>query len=147
MPIDVNADVLASIQAWWITRPDLQALVSLGRISHKTAAENASVMPYMTFFLVSNVLGTPTTSYGYWEAVVQFNVHHYLPGLALTLAKKIADAMSSVKPGGGAQLWIEGTPAIHVLPESFSVDEGEGLGLNGRDCWVCMFTVSIPFTN
>jgi hypothetical protein len=146
LPVDPNADVTAAIKAWWATRTDLQALVTLGRLNHATAPENASIEPYLTFFLVSTTNVAATTSFIYWESIVQFNIHHYLPGLAHTLAFTIASALNTLK-SGGAQLFIENTQAIHVLPDDFGLEEGEGLGLNGRDCWICHFTVTIPWTN
>jgi hypothetical protein len=136
---------LTALSNWWASRPDLQALFSNGKLWHSTAPENASVEPYLTYFLVSETAVTPTTAFIYWESVVQFNIHHYLPGLARTLAQQLMDALSSLK--GDAQLVIQGTPAVHVLPDDVGLVEGEGLGLNGRDCWICHFTVTIPFTN
>jgi hypothetical protein len=142
-----NADVITAVQAWWSTRADLQALVTGGKLWHGTVAEDASVEPYANYFLVSTTAVTPTTGYIYYESVVQFNVYHYLPGLAQILAFQLSKAMNTLSPGGGAQLFIEGQDAVHVLPEDFGLEEGEGLGLNGRDCWMAHFTVSIPWTN
>ena len=153
-PITTNFGILQAVKAWWAGQTTLQALVSGGKIWHKSAPENASVEPYLTFFLVAEPVITYTTGYAYWESTVQFNVHHFLPDTAVLIAKQIADKMSSLKPGGisssapgSPRLEVWGQYAIHVLPDSFGIEEGEGLGLGGRDCWICHFEVSIPWTN
>ena len=143
LPID-DVDVLAAISNWWSTRKDLQAMFSGGKLWHKTAPENASIKPYLTYFLVSETDITPTTSFIYWESVVQFNVHHDLPGLARTLAQKLMNALSSLK--GKAPIVVQGMPARLVLPSDVGVDEGEGLGLKGRDCWIAHFLATIQWT-
>lgn len=146
VPVNVNADVTTAISAWWANQSSLQAQVTNGKLWHKTAPEDACVEPYLTFFLVSTTSISQTTSYSYYESVVQFNIHHYLPGLAQTISQNLAAAMDSRRAGGGAILFIQGNQAIHVLPDDFGLDEGEGLGLNGRDCWIAHFTVTIPWT-
>ena len=141
-----NYSSLRAIEVWWATRTDLQALVTGGRLWHRSAPENASVEPYLTYFRVSEDITTWTTGYGYYESVFQFNVHHSLPGLAESIAFQIADAMNTIK-SGEIPLQIRGSQAIHVLPGSFGVEEGEGLGYGGRDCWICHFDVTIPWVN
>ena len=150
-PTTTNFNSVQAVQFWWDDATDLQSLVTGGKLWHKSAPENASVEPYATFFLVSEVPVTFTTAYTYWESTFQINIHHYVPQLAVSLAKQISDGLNSLKPAGvvpgSAQIQIFGENAIHVLPGSFGVDEGEGLGLNGRDCWICHFEVVIPWTN
>jgi hypothetical protein len=149
-----NFNSLQAVQDWWDGQPAVQSLVSRGQLWHKSAPENASIEPYATYFLVSEVPITFTTGYTYWESTFQINIHHNLPQTAVSIAKQISDALNSLKPGGVAsvtpnspQIQIFGTNAIYALPGSFGVDEGEGLGLNGRDCWICHFEVVIPWTN
>ena len=143
LPVD-DMDILTGISNWWATRSDLQALFSGGKLWHKVAPENASIMPYLTYFLVSETDITPTTSFIYWESIVQFNVHHNLPGLARTLAQKLMNALSSLK--GKAPIFVQGMPVRSVLPSDIGVDEGEGLGLKGRDCWIAHFLATIQWT-
>jgi hypothetical protein len=145
---------LQAVQDFWESTTAIQSLVTGGKLWHKSAPENASIEPYATFFLVSEVPITFTTAYAYWESTFQINIHHNIPQTAIAIAKQISDALNSLKPGGvgsvtpgSPQIQVFGQNALSVLPGSFGVDEGEGLGLNGRDCWICHFEVVIPWTN
>lgn len=138
---------LQAVQVWWSGQTSLKSLVAGGKLWHLEAPEGANVEPYVTFFRVAEVPVTWTTGYAYRETTIQVNVHGATAISAETIAWNIAKTMSTLGGTGGAQLTIRGQSAIHVLPSSFNTILGEGLGLNGRDCWICSFEVNIPWTN
>jgi hypothetical protein len=79
--------------------------------------------------------------------VVRFAVHDVTAAGAETIAWQLAQAMSSIGGTGGTSFAIHGESSIHVLPESFDLQLGEGLGAGGRDCIICAFAVSVPWLN
>ena len=87
-----------------------------------------------------------TTGYFLWEATIQFNIHHNLAGTALYVATQFMDALNSIRSTAAPQIFVQGTQAIQVLPESLGIELGDGLGQNGRDCWIAHFTISLPWT-
>lgn len=138
---------LQALQVWWAGQTALQALVTGGKLWHLEAPEDGAIEPYITYFKVSEPVTTWTTGYRYFTTTIQINVHHWLPITAEAIAWQIAQALSSLNPDGGAVLQIHGTNSIHALPDDFNTQIGEGLGTNGRDCWMCSFTVEVPWTN
>lgn len=140
-------DPISAVQAWWLTQTGLQQLVTGGALWHLEAPEDAAVEPYATFFLVSMAPRDWTTGYAIWQAVIQINIHHSLPASAAYLAQAFADALNSIRVTELPQIFVQGTQAMSVFPESFGIELGEGLGTQGRDCWVAHFTVSLPWTS
>jgi hypothetical protein len=138
---------IQALQVWWSGQPALTALVTGGKLWHLEAGENGDVEPYLTYFKVSELVTTFTTGYAYYTTTLQINVHHWLPILAEAIAWQIAQALSSLGSAGGAVLTIHGTSSIHVLPDSFNTQLGEGLGTQGRDCWLCSFEIEVPWTH
>jgi hypothetical protein len=139
---------LQAIKVWWASQASLQALVTGGQLWHLEAPETATIEPYLTFFRVSEVPVTWTTGYAYRESTIQFSLHATTAESAESIARTISDAMSTIGgSGAGATFTIHGQDSIHVLPDSFSTALGEGLGTGGRDCWICSFVATVPWTD
>lgn len=117
----------------------MQALTSDGKLWHRTAAEDTQ-LPYATVFLVSEVDETWTTSYAFDRASMQINVH------AATDAAARAAAIAIRAAFHGVPLVIAGVNVAHVLPDTHGIEIGEGLGPNGRDCWVAIEVFDIAFS-
>lgn len=123
----------------------LAALFSDGRLHHLQAPEN-TLLPYGTFFKVSDVVEQFTTAYGLRRATLQINVHAETDSQAQAIADSLADQMRTLGGNAGAKLNIYGSTSLHVLPESFGIEIGEGLAPQGKDCWLCFFEIDVLYT-
>jgi hypothetical protein len=132
-------DVLSALQAWWQSRADLRALTADGQLHHFEAPENTE-LPYATFFLVSDPAETQTTGFALYRAAVQVNLHAITDAAAVSLGKAFRQAVRL------APLSVDGSAVLHVLPDGNGLEEGEGLGPNGQDCWIATEMLDIPFT-
>lgn len=139
-----GVDILTAIHSWWAGTA-LPSLFPDGQLHHKVAPEDTP-LPYLTFFKVSDVAEQFTTAFALRRATVQFNVHSQTDTQAQNLADQISDSMRTLGGNTGAVLTVYGNLSLMVLPTSFGIDIGEGLGLNGADCWVCHFEAETLFT-
>jgi hypothetical protein len=145
-PPQIGDDPITAIQKWWQTNSmTLASFTSDGKLHHLQAPQGV-VLPYATYFKVSDPVETFTTGYGFRRALVQINYHAETDIEAQKSADLLADAMRTLAGAGGAILTIYNQQALHVLPHSFSITIGEGLGDNGRDCWLASFELDIAFT-
>lgn len=136
-----GASVLAALQTWWRGGGPTSPLPF--PLYHKSAPENGNVLPYATFFMVSNVNEAPTTGspgFDMYRTVVQFNFHDSTDVAAESWSKTFRQYARL------APLSINGSPVMHVLTDSIGLDEGEGLAPYGKDCWVAMATLDILWT-
>ena len=124
----------------------LKELTSDGNIYHLQAPEGV-LLPYITYFKVSDVVDPFTTGYGYRNTLIQFNCHAATDLQAQSMADQLADAMRTLAGNPGAGLIVYGQTVKHVLPQSYSITMGEGLGDNGNDCYLAFFEVVVGFTH
>jgi hypothetical protein len=164
-PILVQQDVITALQGWWQSNPvipsavlkihpsvqatsgpgTLPELLSDGRLHHLQAPQGVK-LPYVTYFKVADPVETFTTAYGYRRALVQFNCHAATDARAQTIADTFCDTMRTLGGNAGAPLTVYGQRALDVLPHSFTIEIGEGLGDGGNDCWIASFEVEISYT-
>lgn len=123
----------------------LLGLLSDGQIHHVTAPEE-TLLPYATFFEVSDVPVARTTVGLLRQATLQINVHASTDSQARSIADQLATAMDTILSGGLVPILIYGRNALHSLAGEFGIEQGEGLGPDGQDCWICHFTLDIPYT-
>lgn len=144
--VGIGGDVLAALWSLWQLSPALQALTSDGRLWHKVAPEDTQ-LPYATFFLISEAPEMWTTAAPWKVSTVQFNLHAATDAeaIAMGLAVRSALGRSPAQPSG-APLVIGGSDVVHCIQAGRSVDVGEGLSPEGRDCWVATETFEIPWT-
>ena len=105
------------------------------------------MLPYGTYFKVSDVVETFTTGYAFCKATLQFNVHAETDSQAQNIANQLAQTMRTLGSNVGASLLIYGQLSLSVLPNSFGIQIGEGLGNGGKDCWLCFFTADVTYIN
>lgn len=134
-----GTDVLAAFVAWWNGTPAATALTTTGVIWHKEAPEGA-LLPYATFFLVSDTAETQTTGYAQKRAAIQVNLHHNTDAAARAMWIAFRQAVRK------APLTIGGSAVMHCLPDGDGIDIGEGLGPQGQDCWLAFQVLDIPYT-
>ena len=140
LPVTYNGiDILAAIESWWGAVGNQQVPTADGRLWHLSAPEN-TFLPYATFFLVSEVPETWTTSYAWKRGAVQINLHAATSQLARVAGKNLRAALK------GAPLAIDGSAVMHVLPSGTTIVIGEGLAPRGKDCWIAAETFDIPWT-
>src|SRR5579859_463502 len=137
---------LSALQSWWLTTSEAQALVADSRLWHKEAPETTA-LPYATYFRVAEPVETRTTGYATVRAQLQINLHASTATEAESLAESLRDLLTKTPAQpSGAPLLIGFNPAWHVLDDDISLDEGEGLGPDGQDCWVGYFTLEVLYT-
>ncbi len=139
--------VLSAVKTWWDATAAAQALTADGKLWLAPAPEDTP-LPYATFFLVSQPIETWTTGYPLKRASVQVNLHAATAveasGMAGALENLLGKALGQ---SSGAALVVGGSAVIHVLQDDFLLQQGEGLGPLGSDCWVAIVTFDIPFTS
>ncbi len=144
------ATSLSALQSWWLSTPAAMALVADGKLWHKEQPEvpgTALAFPYATYFRVAEPVETWTTGFPLIRANLQINLHATTAAEAETLAESLRDLLTkSASQPAGAPLSIGGSAAMHVLDEDISLDEGEGLGPGGQDCWIGYFTIEVLYT-
>ena len=123
----------------------LPTLVSGGRPCTSKYQRTPLAETYATFFLVSMVPIARTTGYFLWEATIQFNIHHNLAGTALYVATQFMDALNSIRSTAHLKSSCR-APRQSSSAQSLGIELGDGLGQNGRDCWIAHFTISLPWT-
>jgi hypothetical protein len=139
-PVTFNgSDLLQAVAEWWSGTPAINSLASDRKLWLVSAPENV-YLPYVTYFLVSEVPETWTTGYAWKRAEIQINAHASTSREARTLGKTIRTALK------GAPLSIDGQSVMHVLPAGTSIVIGEGLAPRGHDCWIAAETFDIPWT-
>ncbi len=137
---------LSALQTWWLATPAAQALVADGKLWHKEAPETTG-LPYATYFRVAEPVEAWTTGFPLIRANLQINLHATTAAEAESLAESLRDLLTKTgSQPAGAPLVIGSSIAMHVLDEDVSLDEGEGLGPGGQDCWVGWFTLEVLYT-
>ena len=53
--------------------------------------------------------------------------------------------MRTLGSNTGARLIVYGDDALSVLPQTFMVALGEGLGDEGKDCWIASIEVKVDY--
>ena len=139
-----NYDLVTAIQQWFLGQPSLQALFSDGQAHHLSAAEE-TLLPYLTYFKVSDTVDIYTTAGTVHAASVQFNVHAATDAQAQSIADQLADALNTVKQHADLPIVVYGQNAVHSLPKDFGVQFGEGLAPHGQDCWIVHFSIDVPY--
>ncbi len=140
------ASALSALQSWWLATPAAQALVADGKLWHKEAPETTA-LPYATYFRVAEPVESRTTAVAIVRASLQINLHATTATEAQDLAEQLRDMLTkSPAQPSGAPLSIGSSAAMHVLDDDISLDEGEGLGPGGQDCWVGYFTLEVFYT-
>lgn len=134
-----GTDVLSALQSWWQYTPAAVALTPGNPLWFKESPEGA-LLPYATFFLVSDVVEIQTTSYAMKRASIQVNFHHSTDSGARALAEAFRVVVRQ------APLSINASPVMHVLPDGDGLDIGEGLGPDGDDCYIAFQTIDCPYT-
>lgn len=139
-------DPISAVQAWWQATPAVSSLFGDPKLWHRERAEGESY-PYATVFLVADAPEIWTTAYPFRRSSVQLNVHAATDEQALRLALAIRQALATPPFGTLAQsLSINGQAVAHVLPDGDGIDVGEGLGPDGRDCWIAFETFDLMWT-
>ena len=90
-PILYSQDVVSALQGWWLNQTSLQSLTSDGKLHHLQAPES-TLLPYATYFKVSEVVEQWTTAYGQRRSTVQFNLHAQTDVQAQIIADQMAAA-------------------------------------------------------
>ena len=138
-------DVVTAVQQFFLTQAQLHAIVSDGKLHHKSAPED-TLLPYATYFKVSDTPDTWTTAGPVRRAAVQLNIHHSTDAEAQAIAETFASTMNSIVQQAAIPIVIYGRNAMHVLPGELSIDVGEGLAPGGLDCWIASVVFDIPYT-
>ena len=131
------SSLLGAIQTWFGEQAPLGA--SDGKLWLKVAPQE-SPLPYLTYFMVSDVPETWTTDYPLKRSKVQVNAH------AVTAAEAQALGESFRSIFRGAPLIVGSGTVCHVLPNGSMIDVGEGLGPDGQDCWIASELFDIVWT-
>lgn len=128
---------LAALAAWWVAQSGLKALVSDGRLHHAEAPETTDE-PYATCLLVAETERDGRTTDGLiLDSLVQISVHAETDAQAVDIVQAVRQAVKT------ARLSVRGRAVQHVLAGGQTTGLGEGLGLDGRDCWVATLDVEI----
>lgn len=134
-----GATLQAAIEAYWATRPDLQALTSDGLLWH-TEAEEGTDLPYVEFFKVSEPNDSLTTVFLVPRAKVQFNCYAATDVQAMAIRDALMTGFSR------APLSVNGQAVLHCIPGDPIEDKAEGKGPRGHDCYAAMFTLDVLMT-
>lgn len=132
-------DVLSAIETWWDSNEDVQLFSADKHLWHMVAPQGA-LLPYATFFLVSEMVETWTTAYPFWRDAIQINCHASTDISARAAAMTIRDELK------GAILSIDGSNICHCLPTQTGMQIGQKLGPRGEDCWIAFVTFDICWT-
>jgi hypothetical protein len=138
---------LSALQSWWQSTPAARALTADGKLWLKEAPEDTA-LPYATCFRIAEPVEAWTTATAIVRATVQVNCHAATAAAAEALAESLRSLLTkSASQPSGAPLEVgPGNPAMHALDDDVSLDEGEGLGPGGSDCWVAFFTLEVFYT-
>lgn len=131
--------ILSAVLAWWDGTPAMSPLVSDGQLHHLSAPEGVQ-LPYATFFLVADPVESNTTGFQLKRSAVQINLHAATDLEAATIGLAVRDALTM------APLMVGDQTTAHVLPDGDGLEVGEGLGPDGRDCWIATETFDILWT-
>lgn len=133
-------DVISAIYAWW-TSPGRASLEGTTNQFWHVLASIGTPMPYTTFFLVSEVVDTDTTSFAFWRSTVQFNFHAAVDDEAVAAGDAFRAALE------GAPLSIGGNPALHVLATRNGIEMSDEVGDGGAEVWVDFEVFEVAWTD
>jgi hypothetical protein len=139
-----NYDLITAVQQWWLGQSTLQALFSDSQLHHKSAPED-TLLPYATYFKVSDVAETLNTAGQVRRASVQFSVHAQTDAQAQSIGDAFSDALNTIKQGAPISINVYGKNAMVSLPGESGINIGEGLAPGAEDCWVFHFTINVPY--
>src|SRR5882672_4241119 len=95
-PPTTNYDVITALQVWWQAQASLQTLTGVSKLYHLSAPEG-TLLPYATYFLVSDAVDTRTTAGKVLKATVQCNIHADTDAQAKAVADDFSDALDTIK--------------------------------------------------
>lgn len=134
-----GADVLEAIAAWWAANAQVQLIASDKNLWHGEA-KIGTVLPYSTFFLVSEGPEAWTTAYAIMKATVQVNCHAATDQSAREAARTIRDSLRD------APLSIAGERVMSVLPDRSGMELSKDVGPEGQDVWIAYQTFDVMWT-
>ncbi|HXS24480.1 MAG TPA: hypothetical protein VN719_09635 [Gemmatimonadales bacterium] len=127
-----------AIQAFFATRPDLQAMTSDRRLWHLEADEGTE-LPYVEYFKVAEPTDVFTTGGRVLKASFQINCYHWTVTQAIAVRQAFQTAFD------GAPLNILGQVVAYCIPNEPLESKAEGKGPKGEDCYASLITFDVLY--
>ena len=127
---------IEAIQAWWVEQESLIAQFS-DQILWLDQAPDGTALPYAVLLQVAEPITGQTTAYQLADGTYQISCMASTASQAIGLARQVRNAFNR------APLPLQDDQALHCLGGEIRVTKGEGLGIDGVDCWVAYTELDI----